>query len=159
MKKKSSPEAFMREAIKLSAESVRSGGGPFGAVIVRDGEIIARGENRVTVCNDPTAHAEVSAIREAAARLGTYDLSGCEIYSSCEPCPMCLGAIYWARLDKLYYAGTRADAANVGFDDAHIYEELPLEPSQRELPTQTLLREEAQRVFEAWAGKLDKKEY
>ena len=159
MKKKSSPEAFMREAIKLSAESVRSGGGPFGAVIVRDGDIIARGENRVTVCNDPTAHAEVSAIREAAARLGTYDLSGCEIYSSCEPCPMCLGAIYWARLDKLYYAGTRADAANVGFDDAHIYEELPLDPSQRELPTQTLLREEAQRVFEAWAGKLDKKEY
>ena len=159
MKKKSSPEAFMREAIKLSAESVRSGGGPFGAVIVRNGEIIARGENRVTVCNDPTAHAEVSAIREAAARLGTYDLSGCEIYSSCEPCPMCLGAIYWARLDKLYYAGTRADAANVGFDDAHIYEELPLEPSQRELPTETLLREEAQRVFEAWAEKADKKEY
>ena len=149
----------MREAIKLSAESVRSGGGPFGAVIVRDGEVIARGENRVTVCNDPTAHAEVSAIREAAARLGTYDLSGCEIYSSCEPCPMCLGAIYWARLDKLYYAGTRADAANVGFDDAHIYEELPLEPSQRELPTETLLREEAQRVFEAWAEKADKKEY
>lgn len=149
----------MREAIKLSAESVQSGGGPFGAVIVRDGEIIARGENRVTVCNDPTAHAEVSAIREAAARMGTYDLSGCEIYSSCEPCPMCLGAIYWARLDRLYYASTRADAANVGFDDAHIYEELPLDPSQRELPTQTLLREEAQRVFEAWAGKLDKKEY
>ena len=149
----------MREAIKLSAESVQSGGGPFGAVIVRDGEIIARGENRVTVCNDPTAHAEVSAIREAAARMGTYDLSGCEIYSSCEPCPMCLGAIYWARLDRLYYAGTRADAANVGFDDAHIYEELPLDPSQRELPTQTILREEAQRVFEAWAGKLDKKEY
>lgn len=149
----------MREAIKLSAESVRSGGGPFGAVIVRNGEIIARGENRVTVCNDPTAHAEVSAIREAAARLGTYDLSGCEIYSSCEPCPMCLGAIYWARLDKLYYAGTRADAANVGFDDAHIYEELPLEPSQRELPTESLLREEAQRVFDAWACKLDKKEY
>ena len=159
MKTKYTPEAFMREAIKLSAESVRSGGGPFGAVIVRNGEIIARGENRVTVCNDPTAHAEVSAIREAAARLGTYDLSGCEIYSSCEPCPMCLGAIYWARLDKLYYAGTRADAANVGFDDAHIYEELPLDPSQRELPTQTLLREEAQRVFEAWAEKLDKKEY
>lgn len=149
----------MREAIKLSAESVRSGGGPFGAVIVRNGEIIARGENRVTVCNDPTAHAEVSAIREAAARLGTYDLSGCEIYSSCEPCPMCLGAIYWARLDRLYYAGTRADAANVGFDDAHIYEELPLEPSQRELPTDSLLREEAQRVFEAWAEKADKKEY
>ena len=159
MKAKHSPESFMREAIKLSAESVRSGGGPFGAVIVRNGEIIARGENRVTVCNDPTAHAEVSAIREAAARLGTYDLSGCEIYSSCEPCPMCLGAIYWARLDRLYYAGTRADAANVGFDDAHIYEELPLDPSQRELPTQTLLREEAQQVFEAWAGKLDKKEY
>ena len=143
----------------MSAESVRSGGGPFGAVIVRKGEIIARGENRVTVCNDPTAHAEVSAIREAAARLGTYDLSGCEIYSSCEPCPMCLGAIYWARLDRLYYAGTRADAANVGFDDAHIYEELPLDPSQRELPTESLLREEAQRVFEAWAEKADKKEY
>ena len=159
MKAKHSPESFMREAIKLSAESVQSGGGPFGAVIVRNGEIIARGENRVTVCNDPTAHAEVSAIREAAARMGTYDLSGCEIYSSCEPCPMCLGAIYWARLDRLYYAGTRADAANEGFDDAHIYEELPLDPSQRELPTQTLLREEAQRVFEAWAEKTDKKEY
>lgn len=159
MKAKHSPESFMREAIKLSAESVRSGGGPFGAVIVRNGEIIARGENRVTVCNDPTAHAEVSAIREAAARLGTYDLSGCEIYSSCEPCPMCLGAIYWARLDRLYYASTRADAANVGFDDAHIYEELPLDPSQRELPTESLLREEAQLVFEAWASKLDKKEY
>ena len=159
MKAKHSPESFMREAIKLSAESVQSGGGPFGAVIVRNGEIIARGENRVTVCNDPTAQAEVSAIREAAARMGTYDLSGCEIYSSCEPCPMCLGAIYWARLDRLYYAGTRADAANVGFDDAHIYEELPLDPSQRELPTQTLLREEAQRVFEAWAEKTDKKEY
>lgn len=159
MKAKHSPESFMREAIKLSAESVRSGGGPFGAVIVRNGEIIARGENRVTVCNDPTAHAEVSAIREAAARLGTYDLSGCEIYSSCEPCPMCLGAIYWARLDRLYYAGTRADAANVGFDDAHIYEELPLDPSQRELPTESLLREEAQQVFEAWASKADKKEY
>lgn len=143
----------------MSAESVRSGGGPFGAVIVRNGEIIARGENRVTVCNDPTAHAEVSAIREAAARLGTYDLSGCEIYSSCEPCPMCLGAIYWARLDRLYYASTRADAANVGFDDAHIYEELPLDPSQRELPTESLLREEAQIVFEAWAEKADKKEY
>ena len=159
MKAKHSPESFMREAIKLSAESVRSGGGPFGAVIVRNGEIIARGENRVTVCNDPTAHAEVSAIREAAARLGTYDLSGCEIYSSCEPCPMCLGAIYWARLDRLCYAGTRADAANVGFDDAHIYEELPLDPSQRELPTESLLREEAQRVFDAWAEKADKKEY
>ena len=159
MKAKHSPESFMREAIKLSAESVRSGGGPFGAVIVRNGEIIARGENRVTVCNDPTAHAEVSAIREAAARLGTYDLSGCEIYSSCEPCPMCLGAIYWARLDRLYYAGTRADAANVGFDDAHIYEELPLDPSQRELPTESLLREEARRVVEAWAEKADKKEY
>ena len=159
MKAKHSPESFMREAIKLSAESVRSGGGPFGAVIVRYGEIIARGENRVTVCNDPTAHAEVSAIREAAARLGTYDLSGCEIYSSCEPCPMCLGAIYWARLDRLYYASTRAAAANVGFDDAHIYEELPLDPSQRELPTESLLREEAQLVFEAWASKLDKKEY
>ena len=159
MKTKYTPESFMREAIKLSAESVRSGGGPFGAVIVRNGEIIARGENRVTVCNDPTAHAEVSAIREAAARLGTYDLSGCEIYSSCEPCPMCLGAIYWARLDRLYYAGTRADAANVGFDDAHIYEELPLDPSQRELPTESLLREEAQLVFEAWAEKADKKEY
>ena len=152
-------EQYMRQAIRLAVENVKNGGGPFGAVIVKDGEVIATGVNRVTATHDPTAHAEVSAIREAAARLGTYDLSGCEIYSSCEPCPMCLGAIYWARLDKLYYAGTRADAANVGFDDAHIYEELPLEPSQRELPTQTLLREEAQRVFEAWAEKLDKKEY
>ena len=152
-------EQYMRQAIRLAVENVKNGGGPFGAVIVKDGEVIATGVNRVTATHDPTAHAEVSAIREAAARMGTYDLSGCEIYSSCEPCPMCLGAIYWARLDRLYYAGTRADAANVGFDDAHIYEELPLDPSQRELPTQTLLREEAQRVFEVWAEKTDKKEY
>ncbi|MCL1867715.1 MAG: nucleoside deaminase, partial [Paludibacter sp.] len=111
-------DKFMREAIALSVENVQDNGGPFGAVIVKNGEIIARGVNRVTANNDPTAHAEVSAIRAAAAKLGTFDLSGCEIFTSCEPCPMCLGAIYWAHLDKIYYGNTKADAARIGFDDS-----------------------------------------
>ena len=109
---------FMREAIELSVKNIDNDGGPFGAVVVKDGEVVARGVNRVTASIDPTAHAEVSAIREAAKKLGTFDLSGCEIYSSCEPCPMCLGAIYWAHLDKLYYANTKLDAKNIGFDDS-----------------------------------------
>ena len=122
---------FMRQAIELSEENVRSGGGPFGAVIVRDGRVIATGTNGVTRLNDPTAHAEVTAIRNAARALGTFDLSGCEIYTSCEPCPMCLGAIYWARIGKMYYGNDQEDARRIGFDDSFIYEEIALPPAQR----------------------------
>ena len=139
---------FMREAIELSVKNIDNDGGPFGAVVVKDGEVVARGVNRVTASIDPTAHAEVSAIREAAKKLGTFDLSGCEIYSSCEPCPMCLGAIYWAHLDKLYYANTKLDAKNIGFDDSFIYDEIDLKPQDRKLPSETLLRDEAIRAFE-----------
>ena len=149
----------MREAIKLSAESVRSGGGPFGAVIVRNGEIIARGENRVTVCNDPTAHAEVSAIRAAAEKLGRFDLSDCEIFTSCEPCPMCLGAIYWARLNKIYFANNKTDAKNIGFDDSFIHDELALPRDRRHLSAEEMMRNEAIKAFEAWTKKTDKIEY
>ncbi|MCU6768268.1 nucleoside deaminase [Barnesiella propionica] len=150
---------FMREAIELSVKNIDNDGGPFGAVIVKDGEVVARGVNRVTASIDPTAHAEVSAIREAAKKLGTFDLSGCEIYSSCEPCPMCLGAIYWAHLDKLYYANTKLDAKNIGFDDSFIYDEIDLKPQDRKLPSETLLRDEAIRAFEKWQEKTDKTEY
>lgn len=150
---------FMRKAIELSLKNIENGGGPFGAVIVKDGEIIATGVNRVTVSCDPTAHAEVSAIREAAKKLGTFNLSGCEIYTSCEPCPMCLGAIYWARLDKMYYANTKTDAKNIGFDDSFIYDELELKPADRKLPSETLLHNEAIKAFETWASKDDKIEY
>ena len=122
-------ERYMRQAIDLSIENVRKGGGPFGAVIVRDGRVIATGTNRVVPGCDPTAHAEVTAIRNAARVLGTFDLSGCEIYTSCEPCPMCLGAIYWARLDRMYYANDKKDAAEIGFDDSFIYDEFALAPS------------------------------
>ena len=149
----------MRKAIKLSIENVANGGGPFGAVIAKDGEIIATGVNRVTASCDPTAHAEVSAIRAAAAKLGTFDLSGYEIYTSCEPCPMCLGAIYWARLDKMYYANNKTDAKNIGFDDSFIYDELELKPENRKLPSEVMLREEAIKAFEAWSSKTDKIEY
>lgn len=150
---------FMRKAIELSLKNIENGGGPFGAVIVKDGEIIATGVNRVTASCDPTAHAEVSAIREAARKLGTFNLSGCEIYTSCEPCPMCLGAIYWARLDKMYYANTKTDAKNIGFDDSFIYDELELKPTDRKLPSETLLHNEAIKAFETWASKDDKIEY
>lgn len=122
-------QELMRRAIQLAVDNVKNGGGPFGAVIARNGEIIAEGVNRVTPNHDPTAHAEVQAIRAAAARLENFDLAGCSIYSSCEPCPMCLGAIYWAHLDHLYFAATKTDAARAGFDDAFIYDELPLPPS------------------------------
>ncbi|MCH5328428.1 MAG: nucleoside deaminase [Coprobacter sp.] len=150
---------FMRAAIALSVENVKNGGGPFGAVVVKDNEIIARGVNRVTASNDPTAHAEVNAIREAARRLGTFDLKGCEIYTSCEPCPMCLGAIYWARLGKIYYANTQTDARNIGFDDSFIYDELALSPAERHLPSETLLRSEAAEAFRIWQEKEDKITY
>ena len=150
---------FMRAAIALSVENVKNGGGPFGAVVVKDNEIIARGVNRVTASNDPTAHAEVNAIREAARRLGTFDLKGCEIYTSCEPCPMCLGAIYWARLGKIYYANTQTDARDIGFDDLFIYDELALSPAERQLPSETLLRNEAAEAFRMWREKEDKTTY
>jgi tRNA(Arg) A34 adenosine deaminase TadA len=150
---------LMQRAIDLSKNSVKSGGGPFGAVIARNGEIIAEGSNCVTIDNDPTAHAEVSTIRKACKKLGTFDLSGCEIFTSCEPCPMCLGAIYWAKLDKIYYANNRKDAADIGFADDFIYEELPLNPSERQKPSEILMREEALEAFRMWKEKEDKTEY
>lgn len=152
-------EELMRKAIALSIENLNQDGGPFGAVIAKDGEILATGVNRVTDSCDPTAHAEVSAIRNAAKKLGTFDLSGYEIYSSCEPCPMCLGAIYWARLDKLYYGNTKEDAKVIGFDDSFIYEELELKKEDRKLKSEELLGKEALEVFNIWAKKEDKTEY
>ncbi len=151
---------FMRLAISLSIENVQQGrGGPFAAVIVRDGEIIAHGTNLVTTTNDPTAHAEVVAIRHACQRLGVFHLTDCEIYSTCEPCPMCLAAIYWARLKKVYYANTRSDAAAIGFDDEKLYRELALPPIQRTLPAEQLLRHEALAAFQLWKEKDDKIPY
>ncbi|HJD94324.1 MAG TPA: nucleoside deaminase [Bacteroides togonis] len=152
-------EDFMRKAIELSIENVKNGGGPFGAVIVKDGEIVATGVNRVTANHDPTAHAEVSAIRAACQKLGTFDLSGCEIYTSCEPCPMCLGAIYWAHLDKIYYGNNKTDAARIGFDDSFIYDELALERKNRNKAMEELLPDEAIAAFRAWEEKADKVEY
>lgn len=152
-------EELMRKAIELSIDNVAHGGGPFGAVIARDGEIIATGVNRVTANCDPTAHAEVSAIRAAATKLGTFDLSGCEIFTSCEPCPMCLGAIYWAHLDRMYYGNNKHDAAAIGFDDAFIYEELDLKISDRKLKSEVLLPDEAKKAFEDWTCKTDKIAY
>src|SRR6201989_2378679 len=144
-------EKFMRMAIRLSEHNIQNGlGGPFGAVVVKDGEVIAESANTVVPENDPTAHAEVSAIRLACKALGTYDLSGCEIYTSCEPCPMCLGAIYWARIDKIYYANTKADAAQISFDDKFIYDEIDLPMEKRKLPHQQLLRDEALGAFRLW---------
>ena len=150
----------MREAIKLSIEKMRAGiGGPFGAVIVKDGEIIARGFNKVTSTNDPTAHAEVVAIREACEKLGTFQLDDCELYTSCEPCPMCLGAIYWARPKKVYNGNTKADAADIDFDDQFIYDELEVAMEDRKLPMIPLLRDEALTAFKEWKEKTDKVEY
>ncbi|MDB5197320.1 MAG: guanine deaminase [Flaviaesturariibacter sp.] len=150
----------MREAIRLSIENVDTGkGGPFGAVVVKDGKIIARGANSVTATNDPTAHAEVMAIRAACTTLNTFQLAGCEIYTSCEPCPMCLGAIYWARPDKLYFANTKQDAAAIQFDDQFIYEELEKPLAERTLFTQQLLREEALAAFQKWETSIQKMEY
>ena len=144
-------KTFMRQAIQLAMDNIKNGGGPFGAVIVKDGEVIATGVNRVTANNDPTAHAEVTAIRQACEKLGTFSLEGCDIYASCEPCPMCLGAIYWARLDHLYYGANKHDAAAAGFDDQFIYEELELPSGNRHLKTASLLEDEAQAPFTLWA--------
>ncbi|MFC5284899.1 nucleoside deaminase [Pedobacter alpinus] len=144
-------EEFMREAIALSKQNVEKGlGGPFGAVIVKDGKIVAKSANTVTTTNDPTAHAEVATIRLACKELNTFTLEGCVIYTSCEPCPMCLGAIYWARLDKMYYGNTKTDAAVIGFDDAFIYEELDLKPEDRKLKAEQLLNNEALEAFKMW---------
>ena len=152
-------EELMQRAIELSINSVRNGSGPFGAVIAREGEIIAEGSNGVTIYNDPTAHAEVTAIRKACEKLGTFDLTGCEIYTSCEPCPMCLGAIYWAHLDKIYYANDRKDAADIGFDDDFIYQEIEVKPQYRKKPSEILMREEGLEAFRIWNKKTDKIEY
>lgn len=152
-------EDFMRQAIALAVENVKSGGGPFGAVIVKDGKVVATGVNRVTSDNDPTAHAEVNAIRKACMLLGTFDLSGCVLYTSCEPCPMCLGAIYWAHLDKIYYGASQRDAAGANFDDSYIYREFELKPEERHKPAENILRHEAQAPFNAWREKKDKVAY
>lgn len=151
---------FMQRAIELAVENVRSGrGGPFGAVVVKDGRIIAEGTNLVTSTNDPTAHAEVVAIRAACAALKSFQLEGCEIYSSCEPCPMCLGAIFWARPARVFYGCTAADAAAAGFDDSFIYQQTSLPPDQRRIPMISLMREEARAAFRAWEEKPDKIPY
>ena len=152
--------AMMREAIRLSVASVTEGGGPFGCVIVRDGRIVGQGANRVTLDNDPTAHAEVVAIRDACRRLGSFQLAGCDVYASCEPCPMCLGALYWARRRRVFYAATAADAAAVGFDDAFIEAELGRKPAAlRAIPLAQMLRDEALAALRAWTAKEDRTPY
>jgi guanine deaminase len=154
------PEALMRRAIALSQEKMEAGsGGPFGAVIALNGEVVAEGWNQVTSTSDPTAHAEIVAIRRACAALGRFDLRDCEIFTSCEPCPMCLGAIYWARLSRIWFANDRRDAAAIGFDDEFLYREMPLPPDQRSVPMRRLLAREASAVFDAWARKSDKVMY
>ena len=152
-------KTFMREAIRLADESVQNGGGPFGAVIVRNGEIVAGSANSVTRDNDPTAHAEVNTIRQACHKLGTFDLSDCVIYTSCEPCPMCLGAIYWAHISRIYYGNTKKDAADIDFADDFIYKELEQHKEARVVPAIPLLRNEALKTFRAWEEKQDKIEY
>ncbi len=155
-----SPEVLMRRAIALSVEKMQSGsGGPFGAVIARGGEVVAEGWNQVTSSCDPTAHAEVVAIRRACQALGSFELRDCEIFTSCEPCPMCLGAIYWARIGRIWFANDRSDAAAIGFDDDFLYREIPRPLAERSLPTQRLLAAEARAAFDAWAGKPDKVAY
>ena len=147
-------EAFMQEAIRQAVENVRSGrGGPFGAVMVKDGRVIAAGTNLVTSATDPTAHAEVNAIREACRALGAFQLTGCEMYTSCEPCPMCLGAIYWARLERVYFAATESDAAEAGFDDSFIYEELKHPHLERKIPFEPMMREAGLEPFREWTRK------
>jgi guanine deaminase len=153
-------EEWMQEAIKLSIQGVTKGeGGPFGAVVVKDGKIVGRGNNKVTTTNDPTAHAEVVAIRDACRNLGTFQLDGCVIYTSCEPCPMCLGAIYWARPDRVYFACTKQDAAASGFDDQFIYDEIEQDFSSRQIPFEQVGRAAAQEAFRLWDAKPDKVEY
>jgi guanine deaminase len=153
-------ERFMLEAINLSHKGVMNNeGGPFGCIIVKGEEIIGRGNNKVTSTNDPTAHAEIVAIREACKKLNTFQLTGCEIYTSCEPCPMCLGAIYWARLKVIYYANNRQDAANIGFDDSMIYKEINTDMENRKIPIISIGRKQALEVFKEWIDKPDKTKY
>ena len=150
---------FMRRAIDLSIENIDTGGGPFGAVIVRDGKLIASGTNRVVPNNDPTAHAEVVAIRNACRELETFDLSGCTVYTSCEPCPMCLSALYWAGVERICYANTKRDAAAIAFDDSYIYDQLRLDYDRRTIHCEHFMRDEALEAFRKWSEKLDKVEY
>jgi guanine deaminase len=150
---------FMRRAIHLALDNIRAGGGPFGAVIAKNARIIAEGANRVTATNDPTAHAEIVTIREACRSLGDFQLVGCDLYTTCEPCPMCLGAIYWARPDRIFYAGTAADAAAAGFDDAFIYDELKRAHDTRRIPMTQLLRNESLTIFTTWQNLENKTQY
>ncbi|MBS4041556.1 MAG: nucleoside deaminase [Flavobacteriales bacterium] len=151
---------FMHEAIELSRNGMMNNeGGPFGAIVVKGSEIVGRGNNRVTSSNDPTAHAEVVAIRDACKKLNTFQLDDCVMYTSCEPCPMCLGAIYWARPSKVYYANTKKDAASIGFDDDFIYQEIQIPLGERQIPFEQISPEEAWKVFEEWQNKTDKTEY
>ena len=150
---------FMKRAIELSIESVKNGGGPFGAVIVKDDKIIAEGSNKVTSTNDPTAHGEIVAIRNACKKLIDFSLSGCEIYSICEMCPLCLAACYWSRIDKIYYANTREDARKIDFDDSFIYSEINKNINERKIPMTQMMRDEALKAFELWDKKTDKVKY
>ena len=150
---------FMQRAIELSIESINSGGGPFGSVIVKDEKIISEGMNRVTVDNDPTSHGEIVAIRNACKKLNTFNLSNCYLYSSCEPCPMCMSAIYWSRIGKVYYANTRDDAKKINFDDSLIYSEIPKKNEDKKIPIKQMMRNEALKAFDIWDKKTDKIEY
>ena len=150
---------FMQRAIELSIESINSGGGPFGSVIVKDEKIISEGMNRVTVDNDPTSHGEIVAIRYACKKLNTFNLSNCSLYSSCEPCPMCMSAIYWSRIGKVYYANTRDDAKKINFDDSLIYSEIPKKNEDKKIPIKQMMRNEALKAFDIWDKKTDKIEY
>ena len=150
---------FMQRAIELSIESINSGGGPFGSVIVKDEKIISEGMNRVTVDNDPTSHGEIVAIRNACKKLNTFNLSNCSLYSSCEPCPMCMSAIYWSRIGKVYYANTRDDAKKINFDDSLIYSEIPKKNEDKKIPMKQMMRNEALKAFDLWDKKTDKIEY
>ena len=152
-------EEFMKRAIELSIESVNKGGGPFGCVIVKDRKIVSEGSNKVTSTNDPTAHGEIVAIREACKKLNNFNLNGYELYSTCEPCPMCLSAIYWARIDKIYYANTRKDAQKIDFDDSLIYSEFKKKIDKRKIPMIQMMRSEALKAFELWDKKMDKVKY
>ncbi len=150
---------YMLEAINLTTKNIENGGGPFGAVVVKDGQIVGRGVNRVTADNDPTAHAEVSAIRDASRKLGTFNLSGCEIFTTCEPCPMCLGAIYWSRIGKIYYGNTQTDAAKIDFDDSFIYREIEKPIGHRAVVEEQIMHDECLRTFRQWDEKMDKTPY
>ena len=154
-----SKNKFMLRAIELSISSAKDTGGPFGCVMVKDDKIIAEGSNKVTFSNDPTAHAEIVAIREACKKLNTFNLSGCDLYASCEPCPMCLSAIYWSHVDNIFYANTREDAKKINFDDSLIYSEISKKNEDRKIPTKQMLRDEALKAFEIWNKKTDKIEY